>query len=109
MPAKGVAHSLTMGVPAHQATTRHLGAVYPFASEAGLGGRGVLIGRDLPGGAFVYDPFELYRSGLLTKVSIKAGFRTARWRSASSTGARSYWAGSRSHSGEVSVPNGTTS
>lgn len=27
-----------MGVPAHQATPRHLGAAYPFASEAGLGG-----------------------------------------------------------------------
>jgi hypothetical protein len=65
-----------MGVPAHQATTRHLGAAYPFASEAGLGGRGVLIGRDLLGGAFVYDPFELYRGGALTKVSIKTGFRT---------------------------------
>jgi hypothetical protein len=59
-----------MGVPAHQATTRHLGAAYPFASEAGLGGRGVLIGRDLLGGAFVYDPFELYRSGLLTNPNM---------------------------------------
>jgi hypothetical protein len=59
-----------MGVPAHQATTRHLGAAYPFASEAGLGGRGVLIGRDLLGGAFVYDPFELYRRGLLTNPNM---------------------------------------
>jgi hypothetical protein len=59
-----------MGVPAHHATTRHLGAVYPFASEAGLGGRGVLIGRDLLGGAFVYDPFELYRSGVLTNPNM---------------------------------------
>ena len=49
--------------PAHQVTTRHLGAAYPFASEPGLGGRGVLIGRDLFGGAFAYDPFELYRDG----------------------------------------------
>ena len=59
-----------MGVPPHQATTRHLGAAYPFASESGLGGRGVLIGRDLLGGAFVYDPFELYRSGLLTNPNM---------------------------------------
>jgi hypothetical protein len=66
-----------MGVPAHQATTRHLGAAYPFASEAGLGGRGVLIGRDLLGGAFVYDPFELYAAGVLTKVSIKSGGKDA--------------------------------
>src|SRR5580700_4309720 len=59
-----------MAVPAHHATTRHLGAVYPFASEAGLGGRGVLIGRDLLGGAFVYDPFELYKVGLLTNPNM---------------------------------------
>jgi len=59
-----------VSVPAHQATTRHLGAAYPFASEAGLGGRGVLIGRDLLGGAFVYDPFELYRRGLLTNPNM---------------------------------------
>jgi hypothetical protein len=59
-----------MGVPAHQATTRHLGAVYPFASETGLGGHGVLIGRDLLGGAFVYDPFELYSAGVLTNPNM---------------------------------------
>ncbi|HXQ43009.1 MAG TPA: hypothetical protein VN816_00080 [Acidimicrobiales bacterium] len=59
-----------MSVPAHQATTRHLGAAYPFASEAGLGGRGVLIGRDLLGGAFVYDPFELYHRGFLTNPNM---------------------------------------
>ena len=59
-----------MGVPAHHATTRHLGAAYPFASEAGLGGSGVLIGRDLLGGAFVYDPFELYSAGVLTNPNM---------------------------------------
>src|ERR1700677_3413212 len=69
-PAKWPGQLGAMGVPAHQATTRHLGAVYPFASEAGLGGRGVLIGRDLLGGAFVYDPFELYRGGLLTNPNM---------------------------------------
>jgi len=30
----------------------------------------VLIGRDLLGGAFVYDPFELYRRGLLTNPNM---------------------------------------
>ena len=71
-----------MGVPAHQATTRHLGAAYPFASEAGLGGRGVLIGRDLLGGAFVYDPFELYRSGLLTNPNMVVFGQIGRGKSA---------------------------
>jgi hypothetical protein len=71
-----------MGVPAHQATTRHLGAVYPFASEAGLGGRGVLIGRDLLGGAFVYDPFELYRRWLLTNPNMVVFGQIGRGKSA---------------------------
>ena len=59
-----------MTVPAHQATTRHLGAAYPFASEPGLGGRGVLVGRDLLGGAFAYDPFELYQAGVVTNPNM---------------------------------------
>ena len=53
-------------VPAHVATTRHLCAAYPLVSEAGLGYEGVLIGRDLLGGSFVYDPFVLYRQGVVT-------------------------------------------
>ncbi len=71
-----------MAVPAHHATTRHLGAVYPFASEAGLGGRGVLIGRDLLGGAFVYDPFELYRAGALTNPNMVVFGQIGRGKSA---------------------------
>jgi hypothetical protein len=71
-----------MGVPAHQATTRHLGAAYPFASEAGLGGRGVLIGRDLLGGAFVYDPFELYMAGALTNPNMVVFGQIGRGKSA---------------------------
>jgi len=59
-----------VAVPAHQATTRHLGAAYPFASESGLGGSGVLVGRDLLGGAFAYDPFELYRAGVVTNPNM---------------------------------------
>ncbi len=85
-----------MGIPAHEATTRHLGAVYPFLSEPGLGapvgrvgrvgrggsgrggggggrgggGGGVLVGRDLLGATFAYDPFELYRSGFLTNPNM---------------------------------------
>jgi hypothetical protein len=57
-------------VPAHVATTRHLGAAYPLVSEAGLGHHGVLIGRDLLGGSFVYDPFSLYGQGVVTKLNI---------------------------------------
>jgi hypothetical protein len=61
-----------MGIPAHEATTRHLGAVFPFLSEPGIDmrGRGVLVGRDLLGAAFAYDPFELYRRGYLTNPNM---------------------------------------
>ncbi len=51
---------------AHRVTTAHLQAAYPFMSEGGLGGRGVYIGHDLFGGAFAYDPWELYASGVLS-------------------------------------------
>jgi type IV secretory pathway VirB4 component len=44
--------------------------VYPFANEPGLGVGGVLIGRDLIGGAFSYDPFRLYHAGLLTSPNM---------------------------------------
>jgi hypothetical protein len=52
------------------ATTRHLCAAYPFVAEAGLGHEGVLVGRDVLGGSFVYDPFALYRSGVVTNPNM---------------------------------------
>jgi hypothetical protein len=57
-------------VPAHSVTTRNLGAAYPLLAEAGLGRRGVLIGHDLLGGSFVYDPFELYREGVVSNPNM---------------------------------------
>ncbi len=56
--------------PAHRATTAHLQALYPFVAEGGLGERGVYIGRDLFGGAFVYDAWELYGAGVLTNPNM---------------------------------------
>ena len=56
--------------PAHRATTAHLQAVYPFVAEGGLGGRGPLIGKDLLGGSFCFDPWDLYRQGLLTNPNL---------------------------------------
>ena len=56
--------------------------MYPFLSEPGLGDRvggggdgigrvgGVLVGRDLLGSTFRYDPFELYRCGFLTNPNM---------------------------------------
>jgi type IV secretory pathway VirB4 component len=50
----------------HRATSAQLQAAYPFVAEGGLGPVGAYIGRDLLGGAFAYDPWELYASGRLT-------------------------------------------
>jgi len=55
---------------AHRATTAHLQALYPFVAEGGLGDRGVYIGRNLFGGGFVYDPWELYRAGAVTNPNM---------------------------------------
>ena len=46
--------------PGHRVSSAHLQAAYPFVAEGGLGSRGVYVGRDLHGGSFVYDPWELY-------------------------------------------------
>ncbi len=51
-------------------TTRNLGAAYPFIAEAGLGQRGVVIGDDLLGGSFVFDPFELYAAGVVSNPNM---------------------------------------
>jgi len=55
--------------PGHQATTAHFQAVYPAVAEAGLGARGVYIGRDMHGGSFVYDPWVLYSRGVLNDAN----------------------------------------
>lgn len=47
--------------PEHRATSKHLGAIYPFVAQGGLGGRGALIGYDHSGGAFCYDPWVQYQ------------------------------------------------
>ncbi len=58
---------LRFTVPPHAATSATLAGAYPFLAEAGLGTHGVLIGTDTrSGGSFVYDPWELYRQGVIT-------------------------------------------
>ncbi len=56
--------------PAHRATTAHLQAVYPFVSDGGLARSGPLIGRDLLGDSFCFDPWDLYRDGTLTNPNV---------------------------------------
>jgi type IV secretory pathway VirB4 component len=69
-------------VPAHQVTTRNLGAAYPFIAEAGLGQRGVVIGDDLLGGSFVFDPFELYAQGVVSNPNLVVFGQIGRGKSA---------------------------
>jgi hypothetical protein len=55
---------------AHRATTAHLQGAYPFVAEGGLGARGSYVGRDLFGGSFCFDPWELYAEGVLQNPNI---------------------------------------
>lgn len=56
--------------PPHRTTTAHLQSVYPLMFSPGLGSRGTYIGRELLGGSFCYDPWELYAQGLLTNPNM---------------------------------------
>jgi hypothetical protein len=55
---------------AHRATTANAQAIYPFVAESGLGGRGSLIGIDLHGAAFTYDPFVLYEQRTISNPNL---------------------------------------
>jgi type IV secretory pathway VirB4 component len=61
------------GKPGHRTTTAHMQAAYPFVAEGGLGGRGVYIGRDVYGGSFCYDPWELYGRELTSPNAVVIG------------------------------------
>jgi hypothetical protein len=63
-------------------TTRNLGAAYPFSAEAGLARRGVVIGDDLLGGSFVFDPFELYAAGVVSNPNMVVFGQIGRGKSA---------------------------
>jgi type IV secretory pathway VirB4 component len=56
--------------PGHRATTANAQAIYPFFGESGLGDGGVLIGTDLHGSAFTYDPFVLYERRVVSNPNM---------------------------------------
>lgn len=70
------------GRPAHQVTTRHLGAAYPFVAGRPVAPGGVVIGRDLSGAIFAHDPFVLYRRGRLTNPNMVVFGQIGRGKSA---------------------------
>jgi hypothetical protein len=57
-------------LPAHEATTAQLGAIYPGVLAAAPRLDQVFIGRELSGELFCHDPFELYRLGALTNPNM---------------------------------------
>lgn len=59
-----------MRLPAHEATTAQLGALFPGVASASSLARQVLIGRQASGELFCFDPFELYGLGALTNPNI---------------------------------------
>ncbi|MHB1988799.1 MAG: ATP-binding protein [Acidimicrobiales bacterium] len=69
-------------LPPHEATTAQLGAAYPFAASLRLPVAQVLVGRDLAGGPFAHDPFELYATGALTNPNVTVLGQIGRGKSA---------------------------
>ena len=58
-------------LPKHQDTSATLAGQYPFLAEGGLGPEGIFVGQDLySGGSFVYDPWVLYRRGIITAPNV---------------------------------------
>ena len=44
-----------------------MAGAYPFLAEGGLGSEGVYVGQDAwSGGGFCFDPWVLYRDGVIT-------------------------------------------
>ena len=62
-----------MGRPAHRATTASIQALYPFMAGRGLGSQASYIGQERFGGAFCYDPWELYPRHLTNPNMLVAG------------------------------------
>lgn len=56
---------------AQEETTAQIAGTYPFVAERGFTADGAYVGRDrFTRGAFRYDPFELYRAGLLPNPNV---------------------------------------
>jgi AAA-like domain len=69
-------------LPAHRATTANLQSIYPFVSGSALRAGGPLVGTDLLGGVFRFDPWELYASGSITNPNLVAIGQIGRGKSA---------------------------
>lgn len=54
----------------HSATTPHFQTAYPFLGMGGLGARGVYVGTDAFGGAWVFDSWELYARRIMRSPNV---------------------------------------
>lgn len=71
-----------MKVPRHESTTAQLGSAYPFVFGSPPPTDRVVIGRDLSGSVYAYDPFDLYRAGFLTNPNMVVLGQVGRGKSA---------------------------
>jgi type IV secretory pathway VirB4 component len=64
--------ALLPALPRGRATTANLGVVYPFMAGSTLGSTGIYIGDDKQsgGGAFCFDPFDLYQRQILSSPNM---------------------------------------
>ena len=71
-PAPGLWRAPGLRIPMHRATTCHLASLYPLHASAGLGAKGIYMGTDHEAGnsSFHFDPFELYRQGVITSPNM---------------------------------------
>jgi len=69
-------------IPCHESTTAQLGSAYPFVTGCALPTDKVVIGRELSGLSFAYDPFDLYRAGVLTNPNMVVLGQVGRGKSA---------------------------
>jgi hypothetical protein len=56
--------------PGHSATTAHFQAAYPFLGMGGLDAPGVYVGTDAFGGAWAFDPWELYARRIMRSPNV---------------------------------------
>ena len=68
-------------IPAHQATSQHIAAIYPFVADSGLGHRGPILGVDLNADAlWHFSPWEAYvdsteRGTFSTNILVLGAYR----------------------------------
>ena len=61
----------TLAPRAVRTTSHTASTAYPFVAGPGLGAQGLYIGRDMNGGgAFCFDPWALYKAGVISGMSM---------------------------------------